>query len=194
MNAEDQFISYNRMEPLGMVTGMFADAYELSQNKKEMEASELITRGVGILSKNLASKTFLKGLSEWLGMITHADRYMGSWAEGLTRSMVPASGLMGQTARALDPTRREVSSPFEAMKSQSPMLRSTLPPVRTATGEISEFGDAPGPNIASPFYKTEISKDPVAREIGELADTVGFSLGQPKKTIDASRSGRGAVL
>jgi hypothetical protein len=183
----DRWISYNRIEPVGMVLGMFADAAELWRDRKDYEANELYTRALTVASKNLASKTFIKGVADFALAATAPDRGAEALGESLARSMVPASALMGQTARLIDPHRREVDNPLQAMQSQIPFARNLLEPGRTVTGEVAEIESWPV-NIGSPFYSKEVSQDPVAQELGMLADEDMITMGKPSRKMEMTTS------
>lgn len=168
-----RYLSYNRLEPVGMVIGMAADLATLGQQWDEKTWNERMESFARVFTNNLASKTFVKGLADWLNMVMNPERSMGNWTESMARSMLPASALLGQTARAIDPTRREVTNPLEAAQSQIPFLASQLPAAKTVTGEVSKYGPPLGKTFLgqfSPIYGTEISEDPVAQELGRLAD------------------------
>jgi hypothetical protein len=181
IDADPYQISFSRLEPFAMVIGMAADAHDLWLEGDTMESTEMLGKALTIFSKNLASKTFMKGIAEWTGLVMHPDRYASRWTESMARSMVPASALMGQTARWMDPTRREVDSVKEAVMSQIPGLRSQLAPGRSVTGEVAPM-EAAGPSIISPFYAQTPSDDPVAIEPATLSREVeDFQMGKPKK-------------
>jgi hypothetical protein len=185
----DRWISYNRVEPMGMLLGMAADAVELWKNHEGQDFNQMAGSLLMIPARNLASKTFIKGLADVMTAVTDPRRGAGKYLEAVSRSVVPGTALMGQAARQLDPARREVTNPLEAVMSQIPGARSTLPPGRTVTGKVAPMGSI-GPDIISPFYQTKVSDDPVARELGFLADQNDeygqpiFTLGKPSRTID----------
>jgi hypothetical protein len=183
----DRMIHWGRIDPMAMLGMLGADSAEYERDWGRMSTNEKIGRLVSIPIRGLASKTWVKGVADAMLAAFDPERGAENWAESMARAAVPASSLLGQTASFLDPVRREVSNPLQAMRMQIPGLRSGLPPGRTATGRIAKYGDALGPDLLSPFYGTDISKDPVAIEMGKLADKGLFSLGK-NRDVDGQRA------
>jgi hypothetical protein len=90
---------------------------------------------------------------------------------------VPA--LFSQTAQALDPNLRNARTIMDAIKARVPVLSQSVPVRRNVWGDAVTNGDAIGPDIISPFYSTQMSRDPVNVEIARLR----APLSMPQRSI-----------
>ena len=162
----DDYYAYNRLEPLGMILGISADFAEIAQASTGVEADEIGAMLVGSISKNLTSKTWLRGLSELILAVEDPERYGDNYIRRLASTVVPTG--VAQIANIQDPVMREASSIIEQIKSRIPGQSETLLPKRNVWGEPIQRGGALGPDIISPVYTSTLSNDPVAREVARL--------------------------
>jgi len=130
MKIGDRWYSYARMEPLASVLGVFGDSVEsmvdyFSQPKADQKVDKIAADLVLAVTKNLASKTFLEGISGMLQAIHDPDRYGGSFLNSFATVLVP--GAVAQFARGVDPVQRDVQSFGDALKNRIPGLRTDLP-------------------------------------------------------------------
>ncbi|MFP3928636.1 MAG: hypothetical protein ACLFUP_07010 [Desulfobacteraceae bacterium] len=162
----DKYYAYNRLEPLGMLFGMAADAYEIMGQADELEAEKLAATIVTAFSKNVTSKTWLRGLSEAIQTLDDPERYGKRYLQNYARTLVPRG--VSQVERVVDPEFREVQSLIDAMKSQIPGYSKDLPPRRNLWGEpiIPEGGL--GPDIVSPIYTSTAKSSPIDEELLRL--------------------------
>lgn len=162
--------SYGRLEPIGSIVGMAADfgAGVSGQEQKDSVAADISAS----ISKNLTSKTFLKGISDLLNAISDPDRYGESWVASLVGSVVPTGP--AQIAREIDPTIRQVSSLSDAIQARIPGKSAALPPKRDVWGDPI-VRESP----LSPIATLGIPNDPVRLEV----DRLKMSIGAPTKKI-----------
>jgi hypothetical protein len=113
-------------------------------------------------------------------MMGDPERFGKAWFKRLAGSAaVPALG--AQTAQAVDPYMRDAQTIVDAIKNRVPVLSQSLPVKRDVWGEAIERGDSIGPDLLSPIYATQLSKDPVNREVARLR----VPLSQPKRYMKA---------
>jgi hypothetical protein len=159
----DTYYAYNRIEPLGMLMGVAADMAELSQYATDEERENLASLITASVAKNLTSKTWLRGIGEAVQAFDDPDRYGASYVQGLAESVVPTG--LAQLARNQDTFLREARGILDAIKSRIPGQREALPLKRDVFGEPIELEGAAGPDLLSPFYKSQAKQD---RAIGEM--------------------------
>lgn len=173
--------SYARIEPLASVMGIFADSMEsmidyYQKPKAEQKIQELAVDGVLAITKNLASKTFLEGVSGMLQAIHDPERYGGSFINGFAGVLVP--GAVAQFARGTDPVQRDVQSFADALQNRIPGMRTDLPVRYDVIGQPRvnpAFGVAGSLGVAT----REAEQTPLQQELGK----VNFAYGAAPRKI-----------
>jgi hypothetical protein len=173
----DQYYSYNRLEPIGMVLGLAADVVEICGQIGEVEASELAAAAVIAMSKNTTSKTWLKGMSEALRAWGDPDIYAVKYIHNFVASLVPAG--LSQIERAIDPEISAVYSMMDAIKQRVPGWSRSLYPRRNIWGEPIVPPEGWGPDILSPIYTNSKTHSSIDEELIRLK----MPIGMPKKVI-----------
>lgn len=179
MKIGDRWYSYARIEPLASVLGVFADGTELlfdafnNDDPKKMES--LGKDMAGAIVKNLASKTFLEGLSNALMAIVDYPRYGEAFLNSYANLLVP--GAIAQVARAQDPVQRDVDNFMDGIANRIPGLRQELP-IRF---------DVLGQPKANPAYEFGVfgiaSKKDEISPLQEAVKQYGISIGKPSRTL-----------
>lgn len=187
----DRWVSYNQIEPIGMILGLGADMYDIiSLWDKEVELDtfdDMAIAGAAALSRNFLSKTWTRGAFEALNALMDSERYMERYMWRLGSSFMPFGGLsrtieQGGIPFTLegDPTYRAVNSAWDAWKEQIPWLSATLPPRRDLWGWKVEpenlFGFA---RWCLPAQVSKAKNDPVVKEMVRI----GLGLGMPRRTV-----------
>lgn len=193
------FVSYNRFEPFGMLLGAAADYANIVGQIGEKDASELVAASVMAMMKNITSKTWLKGISDFLVALDEPERRLNNFALNMATGFVP--NLINQVNGAMvDPVLREtrgfrggnfaaksLASYIDAVKEKIPGYSKTLPPMRTLWGEPIEpregFNDENGQkvyNLLSPAYVKEIKGDKVNQTILDNE----IDLDMPRRSFD----------
>ena len=132
----NEYISYARIEPLGSLFGLAADAADIMGQLSEADAAKLASALTVAISRNVAQKTFVKGLAGTLNAVTSQEvKQVNSFLEKELPTILPYSSAWGQTAKNLDPVMREVNSIMDAFKAKLPGYSSDLPPHRNLWGE-----------------------------------------------------------
>lgn len=177
----DTYYSYARTEPLGSLIGLAADAADLMGQLPQRDAEYLAAALVVAIQRNVANKTFVKGLAGSLNAVTSQDiNVVQSFFEKELPTLLPYSTGMAQTARTVDPVMREVSSIMDAFKARVPGYSDTLPPHRDLFSNPVLFQGGLGPDLVSSIYSSKAVDDPVAQEIAKQEIPVGL----PSKQIN----------
>jgi hypothetical protein len=177
----DRWYSYSRVEPLASVLGIVADSAESIVDysklpKQEQEAQKLATDAVAAVTKNLASKTFLEGISGLMQAIHDPERYGGSFINSFAGLLVPAA--VAQFARGVDPVQRDVDSFVSALQNRIPGLREDLPVRFDITGKPRanpSYGLAGSVGIAS--------RDAEQNRLQQEFQNIGFSYKAPSRSL-----------
>lgn len=179
----DKYYAFNRLEPLGMLLGISADITELFRNpdisqKDKAEAEKALTLSMMGIAKNMASKTWLKGLNDLINALDDPERYGSRYVQNMIASFVPT--MAAQIARTQDPTLRDARSIMDRVMTRLPGQREKLMPKRNVFGEIVTLEGGIGPDIVSPIYT---SKDKHDYTISEMNRIRAFPP-MPKRTIN----------
>lgn len=173
----DQYYSYSRLEPAGMLLGVAASFGEIAGYMEKDEADDLAALIMASVTKNLTSKTYLRGVSEALEAIEDPDRYGERWVAQMAGTVVPTG--VAQAARVVDPTLREAQGTIDKIKSRLPGYSKDLPPVRNLWGEPIVLSGGLGPDIVSPVYTSEDRHDDVSDEFVRLK----LETGKPRRIV-----------
>jgi hypothetical protein len=177
----NEYISYARIEPLGSLFGLAADAADIMGQLSEADAAKLASALTVAISRNVAQKTFVKGLAGTLNAVTSQEvKQVNSFLEKELPTILPYSSALGQTAKNVDPVMREVNSIMDAFKAKIPGYSSDLPPHRNLWGEPVLLEGGLGPDLLSPFYSSTVKDDKVAAELSRLEAPITL----PSKQID----------
>jgi hypothetical protein len=173
----DKWISYSRLEPLGMVLGLAADASEIWGEMDEEEREDVATLIVKSITQNLTSKTWLRGVGDLLNAMTDPVRYGETWIQRFAGTLIPTGVAAG--ARALDPTIRRVENIFDKVKSRTPGLSRTVLPRLNLWGEPITYEGGPIAQLISPIFISSDTESPADDEMVRLKVAVGM----PGKSI-----------
>jgi len=171
----DKWYSYNRLEPLGVLLGLSADLTEIISNSNDEELiSESIFAAVSAFSKNITSKTFLRGFSEALRALDDPDRFGEVFTKKFVASLVPATSLLSQIERVSDPDLRATYEILDHVRSRIPGLSESLPPRRNIWGEPIILEGGLGPDLMSPIYTSKEKDSPASDELLRLKMPIGM--------------------
>lgn len=191
-----KYYSYSRADPIGMMMGLAADMSETFSNAGETDGNELAAAGITALASNLASKTYMTGIYDFIGAIdprnpsSSPGKYISDFATGL----VPYSSFLRNVTSAVDPTARDakaleygedgkidpvatyLQSMVNKVKKGIPGLSDELPPMRDLWGEpISRSsGMGWGWDFVSPIASKTEKPDAVTQTLLDNRIAVGF--------------------
>ncbi len=174
----DKFVSYQRLDPFSTTLGIAATLADLGEHMTDKQREHITTLLVASVMQNLASKTWLSGLSSITEAIADPDRYAGNLTQRLAGSIAIPTGV-AQIARTLDPIQREVDGLVEAIKARVPGLSQSLEPKRDVWGQPVEKEGGIGPDILSPLWTSTARNDPVNQAL--LA--AGAHVGKPSRAV-----------
>jgi hypothetical protein len=105
----NRWVQYSRTDPIGMVIGLGADMSEILANADDEEGGRLVTAGVVALANNLASKTYMSGIFDFIGAIDPSNPTSdpGAYLQNFAGGIVPFSSFLRNTAGAADPMLRD---------------------------------------------------------------------------------------
>jgi hypothetical protein len=155
------FIPINRFEPASSLLGFAADLAEAPDAKT---GNDIFAKGVGSVIQNLFSKTYLQGIADAAEVVKDPMGSGAKYVSNLAGSVVPT--IVSRGAQAIDPTVRDTKPstsglmglPERAAKtvaSRLPFVSSTLPAMRSGTGEVVERPGNPLVRFASPVNPTQ---------------------------------------
>lgn len=159
----DSWVSYSRLDPLSTTIGVAADMATLPEGLSDRQSDDKATMLVASIMGNLASKTWLSGMSDFVEGLSDPGRHAGNWLERVAGSFAVPAGVAG-AARAIDPVARRRESVGEAIHARVPGMSDELLPRRDVFGEAVAL-DSFGPDFLSPFWQTKSRNDPVVAEM-----------------------------
>lgn len=163
----DTYYSYQRMDPMALVVGLAADTVMLSKHLGEADLQKTAHMLVMAVANNVKEKTWISGLVTFAEAFFSGDAWkLDAWGRRLGSSVVPA--FVAQYAQSQDPYIREAKTLTDAIKARVPGWSETLLARRDVFGEKMMREGALGPDIASPFFVSEVKDNPVAREMLEI--------------------------
>lgn len=162
----DTWYSYSRLEPLGTIFGIAADMQTLKNEASDQDASDIAALVTASVSRNLTSKTWLRGPVEFAQMLNDTDRYGEPYASRMLGTIVPTG--VAQYARTQDPYLRETELLLDGIKDRVPGYRETLAIRRDVFGEPIKSEGGLGPDLFSPIYTRQARSDPTMAEMLRL--------------------------
>jgi endonuclease YncB( thermonuclease family) len=172
----DRYYSYRRLDPFAMTFGTAADLATMGEGMSDKQREKGAALWTASVVANLASRTWLSGVSDALEALQDPERYSGNFIKRLVGSATVPTG-SAQVARIVDPTMRETPDIAAYMSSRMPGQSDELLPKRDVWGRpiVSEGGV--GPDILSPIWTSTDKKDPITREVLR----VGATISKPQK-------------
>lgn len=172
----DQYYSYRRLDPFAMTFGTAADLATMGDGMTEKQREKGAALWTASVVANLASRTWLSGVTDALEALQDPERYSGNFIKRLVGSATVPTG-SAQIARTIDPTMRETPDIASYMSSRMPGQSDQLLPKRDVWGQpiVSEGGV--GPDILSPIWTSTDRNDPITSE----ALRVGATVSKPQR-------------
>jgi hypothetical protein len=168
--------AFNRADPRFAIFGIVADIakHHLDLPEEEQSLAALLPTIAMSATNNLASKSYLKGISETMEVLVSDDqdkweRYF-RWQAG--SRAVPFSSLM----RTINPDKemKELRSVTDGILANVPGFSDTVEPKRNVFGEPMEIGN--------PFVGS-VTSDAIKEELYQLGEGVGL----PPKRFEGTK-------
>lgn len=171
----DTYYSYKRLDPFAMTFGTAADIATMGDNMTKAQ-DEKAGMWLATVVSNLASRTWLSGITDALDAIKDPERYSGNFIKRLIGAATVPTG-SAQLTRVIDPTMRETDGTLEYIQSRVPGMSDGLLPKRDVWGRPMSSEGGVGPDIVSPIWTSTDKKDPITNE----ALRVGATISKPDK-------------
>ena len=188
----DKYYPYERVQPLGMLMGLASDMqYLVNEIPQEVEsrgkfkddgtvsASDLYAAyGIHIFMENVVNSTFTTQINNLFEALNdNTGNKINTFVNSFAGSVVP--NIVGDVAKAMDPTVRVAEGPLEAIQARIPGASKSLPPARNWAGQerVREHGAVA--QMLSPFHATTEKDDKAIREVARI----NYAMPQVPKTI-----------
>tara|TARA_Y100001973_G_scaffold18813_1_gene27615 strand:- start:27 stop:4427 length:4401 start_codon:yes stop_codon:yes gene_type:complete len=168
----DQYVSYRRLDPFATFLGLAADFNETMAAAASNNDQESIYELEGLLpaiaiaaGKNVASKSYLTGLTRVFDAVSNPTQGGTALIEQFAASFVPAA--VSQTGTAFgDGDLREINGLLDAVRSRIPGLSADLDPRRNFLGQTMKH---PGQGeLYSPFTYSTGGSSVISKEISAV--------------------------
>ena len=206
----DTYIPFQRFDPFSTPLGVIADMYTASDYMTDKEINDVGSTLLFSVASNLAEKTYLQGISNFVDSVLSEGRSVDKAKKFLTDTALGfVPNVIRQTSVAVDPTMREATTLVKKAQDRIPYIRGNdirvmgtdfnieaVPerldvwgdpivraPSMTVAGKplIDQFGAAAF-NLLSPVKPTRETTDPVKKEVARL----GLGIDRPKKEVNLS--------
>lgn len=174
----DNWIPFNRLEPIGTSISVMANMFEDYKNSKKETAPEKAIDAVTALGSTLINKTYLSGFTNMIQALSDPEMYGKGFLRTIASGGVPQ--LLKFFADLKDPYYREANSVLDYMKSKIPGASETLP------AKLNAFGE---PIKRDAFNIGKVNQDPLELMISETPVSFpGKTLGNEKLSPEEYRS------
>lgn len=171
----DTYASYQRLDPLATIIGLFADIVEGAEyhDLENIVSQDMLAITIMSLTENITNKSYVKGLDTIVDLVRDPVGNFGPFAGNIAGGFAPT--LLTQAQNMADERMlRETRTIFDYFLKKVPVAEATLPYSRNFLGEIRKNQNSPYmTGIANPIYFSKESKDPVDQELASLSH--GFS-------------------
>lgn len=197
----DRNYGYSRLDPIGLMIGLSADIALISNQAKEGESAEIVTAAVTALASNLASKTYLRGIFDFVGAIDphNPQKSSSNYLQNFGGSLMPYSSFIRGIAQGVDPIMRDTKTVIRGDDGKAdgvatflqnminkaragiPGMSDDLPARRDIFGEEIDRSSGLGLayDFASPIASRIDENDPVIKVIVDNR----ISISSPKRVI-----------
>lgn len=180
----DQYISYQRFEPFGILLGLTADFVNaanmvndnilVSDTKEDKdladEAGKIGAYLIASFADNITNKTYLRGVSDVIKAIDDPERYGPQYINNFLSSPIP--NVSSYVRRYNDPVIRDVRNLVDAWQNKIPGMSQNLPAKRNIFGEKIKYSPGAAPEafgrfgeVFSPARTESITNDIVFNEL-----------------------------
>ncbi len=164
----DTWVSFNRMDPYGMVLGLIADYADLSGFMTDDERTNFSGALLTAMASCFKSKTYMRGISDILEAAQdESGRKMETYLNNKVASFVP--NIMNQATHLADPEMRSARSMLDKIKARVPGLSDSLPARYSGlTGKKLLYAKGFGEGFMdelNPFSASEQEDDIVLNEL-----------------------------
>lgn len=121
----DKWYSYQRLQPLGTLMGIAADAAEVQKHMTPDEEDRIPKMIAVAFANSITNQTFLQGLSNAIKAMDEPERSGAKFIGSYVGAIVPS--LVAQPTAQLDPYQREIRGILDMIRARVPVERESLP-------------------------------------------------------------------
>lgn len=186
------YTEYRRLAPFSMFFGLAADFAAIAGQADEQSVNDIALAASVALANNIASQTYLQGLTDAVEAFSDPERYGTRYFANLAGSMLPYSAAMREVRKQEDPAMREVRAILDGVTNTIPGYSQELPARRSwITGEPITYPSGWGSDMvnpigaafmsmANPFMQSEWEPNTVLDELAGL----GYNFSAPTRTVE----------
>jgi hypothetical protein len=166
----DKYVSYQRLDPMATVIGLFADLVEAEEyyDLDDTMMGNMFSAVALSFSNNVTNKSYVKGLDSMLNMLRDPQANSKALVGNIAGGFVPTLFSQGQNYSD-ERVLRETRTVFDYMLKKSP-ASGMLPKKRNFLGEAVKYENLPmGAGIFNPVYFSSESDNMLDQELGSLA-------------------------
>lgn len=188
----DEWVSYLKMDPIGMHFGLMADAFELLIASEfsggiNEEKQDLVTAMIYAFGQQVRKAPYLQGIANIMDAMENVENRGQTFVRNTLTSAMPFSGFQRQVLAAQDDAAfHEIRSLVDSYRARTWFGDSDdVPPARTPLGELLEVQPTNSAttrwaNLVNPMMWMEESDDIVYETINDL----GMVLDMPREVRD----------
>ena len=165
----DSYVSYRRLDPFAITFGMIADLTEIAMEGDEQvqqTAGDHISALTMSIMRNLASKTYLTGVTRLSEAITKPESFGKAYARSTAASFVP--NFLAQMNRSFEDENKDIKNWIDTFRARIPGFSEGVAPQRNLLGEPVIKQGALGPDFLSPFDYSTTTSDVLKKEFAEI--------------------------
>lgn len=166
----DKYVSYQRLDPMATVIGLFADLVEAEEyyDLDDTMMGNMFSSVALSFSNNVTNKSYVKGLDSMLNMLRDPQANSKALLGNIAGGFVPTLFSQGQNYSD-ERVLRETRTVFDYVLKKSP-ASGLLPKKRNFLGEAVKYENLPmGAGIFNPIYFSSESDNMLDQELGGLA-------------------------
>ena len=170
-----KWYDYSRIQPIGTLVGLAADMANAWDHLEANEQDKVPKILATAFANAITNQTMLQGLTMFVNALSEPDRFFPRMAQSYTAALVPFSGLMRQSAEALDKEQRRIDGIKDAVYAAIPVLReSLLPKINVLTGEPMQTKER--------FIGQKVTQESMDKVLSEAA-RLGIGVARAPKNI-----------
>lgn len=174
-----RYFSYSRMDPIGFTLGLGADLGEYMSNAEfdgstSLETQKAFTAGAMSIGNNVLSKSYLRGVADFVAALAGSDAQGSNYIEKLGGSFMPTGA--AEVARSIDPYMRATHDIISRLQSRTPGMTQDLPLQRDLYGRAKTYESGLGKtyDAVSPIYSRAEKPEPIDQEMMDQSWFVGM--------------------
>lgn len=176
-----KWVSYNRLDVVGNMLAIPASIYDRSVHT-QLDGQSAAFAGVAALAEYFKDQAALQGISELLsfgGSPQESESFLTRLANQTISGLAVPNFVTQMGRNNLDPNRRTVRNPFEAILDKLPGASTLLDPQRNTFGEPTQKIQNAGAGLLpiSVTSANSYAKDPVTDELDRLYQVTGYAPG-----------------